>query len=82
MKYFTISELAVYNGENGISAYIAFQGKVYDVSDSFLWQDGRHMALHEAGRDLTIDLEKAPHGSEFLERFAVIGFLKISDEIG
>ena len=35
------------------AAYIAFEGKVYDVSRSFLWQRGRHQVRHQAGIDYT-----------------------------
>lgn len=76
MKYFTIEELKKYNGKNGMPAYIAYKGKVYDVSKSFLWKDGKHQALHEAGNDLTDALNKAPHGEEFLKKFPVVGYLK------
>lgn len=54
-------------------AYIAFKGKVYDVSHSFLWRKGTHQVLHEAGKDLTRELEEAPHGPELLERVPIIG---------
>jgi predicted heme/steroid binding protein len=75
MKSFNKEELARYNGKDGAPAYVAYQGKVYDVSDSFLWQNGRHQVLHNAGEDLTDSLEQAPHGVEMLERFPVIGIL-------
>ena len=76
MKEFTKEELALYNGKNGKPAYIAYKGKVYDVSTSFLWKDGNHQVLHEAGVDLTEAMEHAPHGEEALERFHVIGILR------
>jgi predicted heme/steroid binding protein len=75
MKSFNKEELARYNGKDGAPAYVAYQGKVYDVSGSFLWQNGRHQVLHNAGEDLTDSLEQAPHGVEMLERFPVIGIL-------
>jgi len=40
-----------------------------------LWQDGRHQVLHTAGVDLTASLDQAPHGTDLLERFPVIGLL-------
>jgi len=40
MKEFTEEELAQYNGKNGNPVYVAYKGKVYDVSASFLWKDG------------------------------------------
>jgi len=76
MKEFTEKELALYNGKNGKPAYIAYKGKVYDVSTSFLWKDGNHQVLHEAGVELTVAMEQAPHGKEALEKFPVIGILR------
>jgi predicted heme/steroid binding protein len=76
VKSFSKEELARHNGKNGAPAYVAYKGKVYDVSGSFLWQNGRHQVLHNAGEDLTDSLEQAPHGVEMLERFPVIGTLR------
>ncbi|MFB0536444.1 MAG: cytochrome b5 domain-containing protein [Anaerolineae bacterium] len=75
MRRFTEKELVQYNGKDGASAFIAYEGKVYDVSSSFLWQDGQHQVLHTAGVDLTAGLDEAPHGADLLERFPVIGML-------
>jgi predicted heme/steroid binding protein len=75
MKVFTKEEVAQYNGKNGNPAYVAYKGKVYDVSSSFLWKDGTHQALHSAGVDLTKALEQAPHGEDVLEKFPVVGIL-------
>jgi predicted heme/steroid binding protein/uncharacterized membrane protein len=63
-RSFTGKELARYNGEDGNPAYVAVDGKVYDVSKSDMWQDGIHMGRHTAGNDLTADLDAAPHGEE------------------
>jgi len=76
MRRFTKKELAQYNGKDGALAFIACEGKVYDVSRSFLWQDGRHQVLHIAGVDLTASLDQAPHGADLLERFSVVGMLE------
>jgi len=76
MRKFTTRELALYNGENRKPAYVAYDGKVYDVSASFLWKDGNHQAFHKAGMDLTLALKQAPHGAEAFERFPVVGILK------
>ena len=56
--------------------YIAYNGKVYDVSTSFLWKDGRHQAIHTAGTDLTEALKQAPHSEEVLKRFPIVGVLR------
>jgi predicted heme/steroid binding protein len=73
---FTASELEEHNGKNGKPAYIAYKGKVYDISDSDLWRDGEHMGLHQAGKDLTEELDLAPHGEEILERVKLVGTLE------
>jgi predicted heme/steroid binding protein len=76
MKEFTEKELARYNGKNGKPAYIAYNGKVFDVSTSFLWKDGKHQVLHKAGTDLTAALQQAPHGEDVFKRFPVVGILR------
>ena len=73
IKEYTLNELAEYNGKNG-KAYVAYQGKVYDVSNSSLWKGGKHKG-HNAGMDLTWQISKAPHGSEILKDFPVVGTL-------
>ncbi|MCD6518495.1 MAG: cytochrome B5 [Anaerolineae bacterium] len=75
MRRFSKEELRHYNGLDGMPAYVAYQGKVYDVSGSFLWQQGLHQATHAAGSDLTAALKQAPHGAELLLRFPIVGIL-------
>lgn len=74
MKKFTISELSQFNGKNGNPAYVAYKGKVYDVTESYQWGDGEHLG-HMAGKDLTDQMEIAPHGEDIMERMKVIGEL-------
>ena len=73
-KEYTLKELAEYNGKNG-KTYVAYQGKVYDVSYSDLWKGGIHKG-HTAGKDLTEELNKSPHGPEIIKGFPVVGTLK------
>ena len=68
MKEFDADELARFNGENGSPIYVAYDGKVYDVSKSKLWRNGQHMKRHSAGSDLTADIQAAPHEGDVLER--------------
>jgi len=75
MRRFTPEELAAFDGADGRPAYVAVNGKVYDVSEAFLWKKGRHQGLHRAGRDLSREIERAPHGTEMLERFPQVGVL-------
>ena len=76
MRKFTKKELARYHGKNGAPAFVAFEGKVYDVSQSFLWQRGRHQVRHLAGVDHTGNLGQAPHGADLLEKFPIVGILE------
>ena len=71
----TLQALSRFDGKEGRAAYIAYRGKVYDVSNSFLWKAGRHQALHQAGKDLTDALDEAPHGPDLLARVPRIGQL-------
>jgi predicted heme/steroid binding protein/uncharacterized membrane protein len=76
MKEIDLEELAANGGQEGHPAFIAHQGKVYDVSASKLWPGGLHMKRHHAGRDLTTDIQSAPHGPEMLERYPQVALLK------
>lgn len=74
-KKVTRQELEDNNGQNGKPAYIVYQGKVYDVTDSSFWIEGEHMGMHNAGKDLTDDLEMAPHREENFQRVKLVGEL-------
>ncbi len=74
-----LDELAQYNGQNGQKAYIAYKGKIYDVTDSKRWKNGLHMARHKAGEDLTDFLALAPHTDEVLKSFEVVGALDVEE---
>ena len=74
-KKVTHEELVQNNGKNGKPAYIAYQGKVYEVSDSSFWMEGDHMGMHDAGKDLTEELEMAPHRDETFKRVKLVGEL-------
>lgn len=74
-KKFTTEELSKFNGKDGNPTYIAFKGKVYDVSQSSFWLDGDHLGAHQAGKDLTAEIELAPHGPENLDRVTIVGTL-------
>ena len=74
-KKFTLEELAKYDGRNGNPAYVASNGKVYDVTDSSFWMSGDHLGAHQAGKDLTAEMDIAPHGPENLDRVKLVGVL-------
>jgi len=76
MKEIDSEELLSFNGKEGKPVYIAFEGKVYDVSKSALWSSGLHMNRHPSGKDLTGEISAAPHGEEMFERYPQVGVLK------
>jgi predicted heme/steroid binding protein len=75
MKEYTQEELLEYNGKNG-KVYIVYDGQVYDLSNSYLWEDGTHQGLHDSGKDLTQEMDEAPHGPEVFKDYPVVGTLK------
>jgi predicted heme/steroid binding protein len=74
MKVFTREELKKYDGTKG-TVYVAYNGKVYDVSQSYQWKKGVHQIRHHAGLDLTAALKQAPHTPDLLFKFPVVGTL-------
>jgi predicted heme/steroid binding protein len=76
-RKFTLDELKQYDGKEGRPAYIAYNGKVYDVTGDYLWTDGDHQGEHTAGKDLTEEMKLAPHSEETLERIKQVGILAI-----
>ncbi|MDO8847781.1 MAG: cytochrome b5 domain-containing protein [Coriobacteriia bacterium] len=74
MREFTLEDLKQYNGRDGNPAYVAYEGNVYDVSDSAMWDDGDHMGSHEAGADLTAAHDDAPHDVHIVD-FPQVGTL-------
>jgi len=74
-RKFTLDELKQYDGKEGRPAYIAYNGKVYDVTNDYLWTDGDHQGEHTAGKDLTEEMKLAPHSEETLERIKQVGIL-------
>ncbi|MBU0974766.1 hypothetical protein KKD03_03645, partial [Patescibacteria group bacterium] len=74
-KVFTVKELAEFDGKDGHKSYTAYEGVVYDVTDSKLWKLGEHFGLN-AGVDLTTKMAEAPHGDEVFAGFVVLGKLE------
>jgi len=72
-KKFTSDDLKQFDGLNGHPLYVVFKGKVYDLSSSKLWLQGRHMAMHSRTDDLAEAIKKAPHGEDNVYRFPSIG---------
>ncbi len=67
-RSFTRKTLTDYDGQQENPGYVAVDGTIYDVSKSAMWKDGIHMGQHQAGHDLTAELNAAPHGKEVLTR--------------
>jgi predicted heme/steroid binding protein len=72
---YTTAQLALRNGQDRSEIWVAFEGKIYDVSASRLWKNGKHYE-HWAGQDLTTELKDAPHSRQVFEKFKVVGILK------
>lgn len=77
MKEYDRKTLQQSDGKQGQGTYIAHGGRVIDVSNSPLWHGGLHMNRHQAGRDLTRDIQAAPHGLEVLDRYPQVGVLAV-----
>jgi len=72
-KEFTLEELSQYDGRNGKPAYIAVGGIVYDVSK----QPNLAGAI-TAGKDLTTQFNSSAGMTQMLNRFPVVGTLKLN----
>lgn len=76
MKVFDEAELKKFDGSApGTPIYFAYNGKVYECTESPLFIDGMHFE-HFAGTDLTDYMADAPHGDEVLEHLTVVGEYK------
>ena len=73
LPVFTAKDLLKYNGKEGNPAYVAYEGKVYDVTGIAAWNNGVHQGKFEAGKDYTEILNnEAPHSSTNLTKNAPI----------
>ncbi len=74
VKEYTQAQLALRNGQDRPEIWCAYQGMIYDVSNSRLWRNGKHYE-HWAGQDLTEELRDAPHTEKVFDKFQVVGKL-------
>lgn len=74
-REFTIEELSTFDGKDGRLAYVAVNGKVYDVSTEKTWGGATHFGLY-AGRDLSIEYTSCHMNSEALSKLNIVGVLK------
>jgi predicted heme/steroid binding protein len=79
-RFFTREELSQHNGKDKPTIYIGYEGRVYDVTESYFWRGGTHFVRHKAGFDLTSFLADAPHGDDLIEKYPIIGILVDTDE--
>lgn len=75
LPVYTINQLALRNGQDKPEIWIAFEGRIYDVTASRLWHGGKHYE-HWAGQDLTLELADAPHTKSVFKHFKMVGILK------
>jgi arsenite oxidase small subunit len=68
-------DLKQFDGSNGKPLYIVFKGKIYDLSTSQLWLEGKHMGMHTRTDDLAEAIKTAPHGEDNVFRFPLVGEL-------
>lgn len=69
------AQLALRNGQDRPEIWVAYQGYIYDMSQSRLWKNGKHYE-HWAGQDLSQELGDAPHTAAVFEKFEAIAKLK------
>ncbi|MFY0607129.1 MAG: cytochrome b5 [Cyclobacteriaceae bacterium] len=74
MKEYTISQLALRNGQDREEIWVAYDLKIFDLTDSKLWRNGKHYE-HWAGQDLTDELKDAPHTAKVFDGMRQIGIL-------
>ena len=75
LKKFSFEELKQYDGQGGKPVYIAFNGKVYDVSSASSWSSGSHMGIHNRSENLGKAIKGAPHGEEVFAKVKQVGIL-------
>lgn len=75
----TLEELAYYDGTDGKPAYVAVDGEIYDMTNSSHWSGGSHYSGNRAGRDLSEEIRRSPHGLSNLARVPKIGILVESE---
>lgn len=70
----TPAELAMRDGKTMPQVWIAWNGLVYDMTESKLFKNGKHFR-HATGMDLTAEMPNAPHTDRVFNEFKPIGKL-------
>ncbi len=69
---FSLDSLSLFDGQDGNPAYVAYQGRVYDVSET--WPTGSHRGF-PAGTDITEPMAGSAHGTPVLDKLSQVGYL-------
>jgi predicted heme/steroid binding protein len=71
LKQFTLATLKAYNGKNGAKAYIAYEGKIYDVGNSAYFKNGVHTKDSSvvAGTDITTAMNNSAPSSHIARNY-------------
>jgi predicted heme/steroid binding protein/uncharacterized membrane protein len=77
---FDRERLSKNDGKEGRKAFVAVDGKVYDVTGNRFWKNGVHMNRHPAGVDLTEAIAASPHGRDVLAKIQETGALAVEKE--
>lgn len=72
---YSLSQLALRNGQDKEEIWCSYKGIIYDLTQSRMWSNGSHYE-HWAGQDLTKELSDAPHTNAVFEKFKVVGLLE------
>ncbi|WP_242952394.1 cytochrome b5 domain-containing protein [Anaerocolumna xylanovorans] len=79
-RVFTLSELSYFDGSEGRPAYVAVNGKVYDVSNIAAWGGGTHFAGLRAGNDLSGQFASCHRGmAAMLDQLPVVGTIALEE---
>lgn len=71
---YTKQQLSLRNGQDKPEIWVAFKGKIYDMTQSRMWRNGKHYE-HWAGQDLSAEMADAPHTATVFDKFDPIGEL-------
>ena len=74
-KEYSRSQLALRNGQDRDDIWCAFDGVIYDLTNSKMWRNGKHYE-HWAGQDLSDEMSDAPHNEKVFSKFQIVGILK------
>jgi len=72
IRVFSLDTLALYDGQDGQPGYVAYEGRVYDVSEA--WPTGSHRG-GTAGTDITEEMGDAVHGTRVFDDLPHVGYL-------